>query len=136
MQLVGLDGDVEVDIIDQARIRSRLQDPASLAGAVATRKELVAVQPHAHGHAVAGLFAGHLQRFEQEAHPVLEAAAVFVGPAVEVRREKLLDQRAVRAWIITPSNPAARRLATDCRNASSIARISRVDIARVAIPFS
>src|SRR5437867_10839486 len=43
---------------------------------------------------------------EAEAHPVLEAAAVLVGPPIEERRPELIDQVVVRHRDLDPVQPA------------------------------
>ena len=57
------------------------------------------VRGDAHRHRPVGREgrAHRVEHFEREAHPVLEAAAIFVGAAVRERRQELVQQVAVRA---------------------------------------
>jgi hypothetical protein len=96
LELLRLDGDVEVGEVEEARVADALQHVARFLHAIAAVQQLVAVEAHAHRHAFARRLAAGLQRLDQQPHAVVEPAAVFVGAAVEVGREELLDHAAVR----------------------------------------
>ncbi len=99
MHLVGLDRDIQVEIVEQAKRDEALHDLAvvRLREAALFVHELVGVHAHADGAVRPGAFARGAEALDQEAHAVLERPTVLIGPAVEVRREECLHQHAVRA---------------------------------------